>query len=141
MSAAALIGLVSYEGYTSRAVIPIHGDKPTIGFGTTAGVKLGDKITPEVALARVLADVQKLEGAIKRCVKAPLLQREYDAYTQFSYNVGISAFCSSTLVKKLNARDYVGACAELSRWNKAGGRVVKGLTVRRAKERALCEGK
>jgi lysozyme len=141
LSAAGLVGLTAYEGYTDRAVIPIPGDVPTIGFGTTDGVKIGDKITPPVALARALRDAQKFEGAIKRCVKVPLHQFEYDAYTQLTYNIGESAFCGSTLVRKLNAGDYAGACAEISKWNKAGGRVVNGLTIRREKERALCEGK
>ncbi len=46
LSAAALVGIVLHEGYTDRAVIPVKGDVPTIGFGTTTGVKLGDTITP-----------------------------------------------------------------------------------------------
>ena len=140
-SAAALVGLVGYESYTSTAVIPIPGDVPTIGFGTTEGVRLGDKTTPPAALARTLQDVQQFEGAIRRCVKVPLHQHEYDAYTQLAYNIGSGAFCSSTLVRLLNAGDYAGACAQISRWNRAGGREVRGLTIRRAKERALCEGK
>ena len=140
LSAAGLVGLAGYEGYTDRAVIPIPGDVPTIGFGTTEGVRIGDRITPPVALARALADVQKFEGALRRCVTVPLHQHEYDAYTQLAYNIGAGAFCSSTLVKKLNAGDYEGACAQISRWDRAGGQQVRGLTVRRAKERATCEG-
>ena len=139
-SASALVGLAGYEGYTDHAVIPIPGDVPTIGFGTTEGVKMGDRITPPAALARALQDVQKFEGAVKRCVKVPLYQWEYDAYTQLAYNIGTGAFCSSTLVKLLNAGRYAEACAQISRWEKAGGRAVRGLTIRRAKERALCEG-
>ena len=140
LSAAGLVGLVGYEGYTDRAVIPIPGDVPTIGFGTTEGVRMGDRITPPAALGRALRDVQKFEGAIKQCVAVPLHQFEYDAYTQLAYNIGAKAFCSSTLVRKLNAGDYAAACAEISRWDKADGRVVRGLTIRRAAERALCEG-
>ena len=140
LSAVGLVGLVGYESYTSTAVIPIPGDVPTIGFGTTEGVRLGDKTTPPAALARALQDVQQFEGAIRRCVKVPLHQHEYDAYTQLAYNIGSGAFCSSTLVRLLNAGDYAGACAQISRWNRANGREVRGLTIRRAKERALCEG-
>lgn len=140
-SAAGLVGLAAYEGYTDRAVIPIPGDVPTIGFGTTDGVSLGDRTTPVKALARALQDVQKFEGALKRCVVVPLHQHEYDAYLLLSYNIGAGAFCSSTLVRKLNAGDYAGACAEISRWNRAQGRVVPGLVNRRAHERAMCEGK
>lgn len=147
LSAAGLVGIVSYEGYTDRAVIPVAGDAPTIGFGTTQGVKPGDRITPPAALARAMQDANKFEGAIKRCVTVPLHQREYDAYTSLAYNIGPTAFCNSTLVRKLNAEDYAGACAEISRWDKFKGRDCKirssgcyGLVERRAKERALCEG-
>ena len=140
LSAAGLVGLVQYEGYTDRAVIPVPGDVPTIGFGTTEGVRLGDRTTPPQALARALRDVSKYEGAIKRCVNVALFQHEYDAYTQLAYNIGASAFCNSTLVRKLNAEQYAEACAEISRWDKFQGRPLPGLTARRAQERALCEG-
>jgi lysozyme len=140
-SAAGFVGLTLYEDYRGAAYIPVAGDVPTIGFGTTEGVKLGDTITPPKAMARALRDVQKFEGAIKQCVKVPLHQWEYDAFVSLSYNIGAGAFCGSTLVRKLNAGDYAGACAEIDRWNRAGGKVLRGLVNRRASERALCEGK
>lgn len=140
LSASGLVGIALHEGYTDRAVIPIPGDVPTIGFGTTEGVKMGDTITPPKALVRALQDVNKFEGALKQCVHVPLHQYEYDVYVSMSYNVGTAAFCKSTLVAKLNAEDYAGACAELSRWIYSGGRVVQGLVNRRAEERAKCEG-
>lgn len=141
LSAAGLVGIVNHEGYTDRAVIPVPGDVPTIGFGTTDGVKMGDRTTPPAALARALRDVSKFEGALKECVRVELTQYEYDAYVSLAYNIGADAFCGSTLVKKLNARDYAGACAEISRWNKMGGKELLGLTRRRAEERAMCEGR
>lgn len=141
LSAAALVGLLSHEGYSDKTIIPIKGDVPTIGFGTTDGVKMGDSTTPVKALTRALSDVQKFEGALKTCVKVPLHQYEYDAYINLTYNIGGRAFCSSTLVKKLNAQDYAGACKEILRWDKASGRVVKGLTNRRQKEYKQCIGK
>ena len=98
LSASALVSLVSYESYTGQAVIPIPGDVPTIGFGTTEGVKMGDKITPPVALARALRDAQKFEGALKTCVTVPLHQYEYDAYIILSYNIGAKAFCDPSTV-------------------------------------------
>ena len=138
LSAAGLVSLLQSEGYTSRAVIPIKGDVPTIGFGTTAGVRMGDTITPQVAVSRALSDVSKFEGALKRCVKVPLTQGEYDAYLSLSYNIGSAAFCGSTLVRKLNAGDYAGACEQVLEWDKAGGRRVQGLTARRNREYAQC---
>ena len=138
LSAAGLVSLLQSEGYTSRAVIPVKGDVPTIGFGTTDGVKMGDTITHQAAVSRALSDVSKFEGALKRCVKVPLTQGEYDAYLSLSYNIGSGAFCGSTLVRKLNAGDYAGACEQVLVWDKAGGRRVQGLTARRNREYAQC---
>lgn len=149
LSATALVSIALHEGYTDRAVIPVKGDVPTIGFGTTSGVKLGDTITPPKALARALTDVQRFEGALKQCVTVPLAQYEYDALVSFSYNVGSRAFCGSTLVKKLNAEDYAGACAELLRWRFFQGkdcaapenaRLCGGLATRRQAEYRQCLG-
>lgn len=140
LSASALVGLLLSEGYTDRAVIPVAGDVPTIGFGTTESVRMGDVITPPVALTRALRDVQKFEGAMKQCVHAPLYQYEYDAYLSLEYNIGSTAFCGSTLVKKLNAMDYDGACREILRWDKFKGKPLRGLTIRREREYAQCIG-
>lgn len=140
LSAAGLVGIALNEGYTEKAVIPIPGDVPTLGFGTTEGVKLGDKITPPVALERALRDVSKDEGAVKRCVKVPLSQNEYDAAIQLSYNIGQTAFCKSTVVRRWNAGDYAGGCEAFLMWNRVGGKVVQGLVNRRQKERRLCLG-
>ncbi|MGL4639742.1 MAG: glycoside hydrolase family protein, partial [Shewanella sp.] len=68
LSAAAFVGLLAHEGYREQAYIPVPGDVPTIGFGTTVGVKMGDKITPPSAIARALQDANKFEGALKQCV-------------------------------------------------------------------------
>jgi lysozyme len=141
LSAAGFVGIANREGYTDKAVRPVPGDVPTIGFGTTEGVKMGDTITPPKALERALRDVGKFEGAIKRCVTVPLYQHEFDAYTSLAYNIGENAFCGSTLVRKLNAADYAGACAEISKWDKFQGKPLPGLTRRRAEERAQCEGR
>lgn len=153
LSATAFVGIALHEGYTDRAVIPIPGDVPTIGFGTTTNpdgspVRMGDTTTPPRALERALADVAKFEGALRQCVTAPMHQHEYDVFVSFSYNVGARAFCSSTLVRKLNAGDYDGACHELMRWTWAAGRdcAVRsngcyGLYLRRERERDQCLGR
>jgi lysozyme len=154
LSAAALVGLVLHEGYSDRAMIPVKGDVPTLGFGTTtradgSPVRLGDTTTPPQALVRALRDVQQFEGALKTCVTVPLAQHEYDAYVSFAYNVGPRAFCQSTLVKKLNTQDYPGACQELLRWRffqgqdcaaPANARLCGGLAKRREAEYQQCIG-
>jgi lysozyme len=138
LGAATLVALAAHEGFSDKAYIPVPGDVPTIGFGTTENVKLGDKITPVKALERALMDAQKFEGAIKQCVRVPLHQHEYDAYVSLSYNIGSGAFCGSTLVRKLNAGDYPGACAEILRWDRFKGQPLRGLTIRREKEYRQC---
>lgn len=140
LTAAGLVSLANLEGFSGEAYIPVPGDVPTIGFGYTVGVELGDTISVPAALGRLMRDVGDAESAIGRCVKVPLSQGEYDAYTSFAFNVGGTAFCASTLVKKLNSGDYQGACAELKRWVYVDGRVVQGLVNRREAEYQRCIG-
>jgi lysozyme len=144
LSAMALVGIAVNESYRGEAYFATTHEKSkgisTIGFGTTGGVKPGDRITPEQALVRKLADVQKFEGALKQCVKAPLHQHEYDAYLSLAYNIGPTAFCGSTLVRLLNAQDYRGACDQILRWDKQNGKTLRGLTKRRQQEHAQCMG-
>lgn len=140
LSAAGLVGIANFEGFSEKAYIPVAGDVPTIGFGSTEGVKMGDTITVPKAIERLHRDTEKAESAIGRCVKVPLSQGEFDAFTSFAFNVGAEAFCSSTLVKKLNSGDYAGACQELKRWGYVDGRRVQGLVNRREAEYRLCMG-
>lgn len=140
VSGSALVGILAHEGYRGEAYIPVPGDVPTIGFGTTAGVKPGDRIDPVQALGRAMADVTRFEGAIKQCVTAPLRQHEYDAFVSLSYNIGSGAFCKSTLVRRLNSLDYEGACREILRWDRFRGKPLAGLTKRRQAEYRMCMG-
>ena len=139
VSATCLVGIATHEGYRSEAYKDAVGI-PTLGFGETAGVKMGDKTTPERAFVQLLESTEKHADAIRQCIHVPLYQHEFDAYVSLAYNIGTGAFCRSTLVKKLNAKDYAGACEEIRRWNKAGGKVLPGLTRRRQKEYRLCKG-
>ena len=143
LAAATLVGIATQEGYRETAYIPVPGDVPTIGFGSTKDVRMGDKTTPVRSLVRLMEEVDSVYVAgVKKCVTVPLHQHEFSAYVSFTYNVGVSAFCKSTMVKKLNAEDYDGACAELSNWVYGPGKKkLNGLVKRRAEERAICEGK
>lgn len=140
LSASVLVGIALEEHFTPKAMIPVPGDVPTIGFGTTEGVKMGDTITPERALVRLLKDTDKFAAAVKRCAPVPMHQYELDAYVSLTYNIGEGAFCKSTLAKKLNAYDYEGACKEILKWDKFKGKPLKGLTNRREREYAKCIG-
>jgi lysozyme len=140
LSASALVGIALHEGYRGEAYTPVPGDVPTIGFGTTAGVKQGDRITPERALVRLLADASRFEAAVKRCAPVPMYAHEFSSYVSLTYNIGEGAFCRSTLARKLQALDYEGACKEILRWDKFQGKPLAGLTKRRQQEYAMCMG-
>lgn len=143
LSAAGLLSIWEYEGWSEKAIIPVKGDVPTIGPGLTkrpdgSPVRMGDTITPIEGAKRSLSHIQADESGIKRCVKVPLSQQEYDAYVSLSYNIGVNTFCSSTLVKMLNQGKYVEACHQILRWDKFQGKPLRGLTIRRQKEHAQC---
>ena len=140
LSASALVGIAVHEGYSPVAYRPVPGDVPTIGFGTTDGVKMGDRTDPVQALTRKLADVQRFEGALKRCVRVPLHQHEYDAFLSLAYNIGPGAFCGSTLVRLLNQGQYREACDQILRWDRLQGAPLRGLTLRRQAEHRQCLG-
>lgn len=140
LSAATLVGIALHEGYRGDAYTPVKGDVATIGFGTTAGVKPGDKITPERALVRLLADASKFEQAVKRCAPVPMHPYEFSAYVSLTYNIGEGAFCRSTIAKRLNAGDYRGACEAILMWDKFKGKPLPGLTKRRQQEYRECMG-
>lgn len=138
LSAAAFVSLIVAEGWTEKAIIPVKGDVPTIGFGTTDSVKLGDKTDPVASVKMAFRDITKFEGTLKQCVKVPLSQIEYDSWVQFTYNIGASAFCKSTAVKLLNEGRYQEACNEMLKWVYVKGNKVQGLVNRRQKEHAQC---
>lgn len=139
VSAASLVAIATYEGYRGDAYKDSVG-VPTIGYGETAGVKIGDKTTPERALVQLLESTEKHADAIRQCIHVPLYQHEFDAYVSLSYQIGAGAFCRSTLIKKLNKGDYTGACNELDKWVYAGGKKLPGIVKRRQKEKEMCLG-
>ena len=140
IGAALLVSVMMYEGYTDKAVIPVPGDVPTIGVGRTEGVHMGDKTEPVREMMLLLKNLDKYGNGIKACINVPLYQYELDAFVSLAYNIGINAFCNSTLVKKLNAGDYSGACEQIMIWDKFKGKPLKGLTNRRSEEYRTCRG-
>lgn len=109
----------------------------TIGYGHTSGVKNGMTITQTKAEEYLKSDLVIYEKGVENAVKVTLNQNQFDALVSFSYNCGLGALRSSTLLKKLNAGDYTGASNEFPRWNKSNGRVLEGLKRRRTAEKAL----
>lgn len=128
-----------FEEYRTEAYPdPGTGGAPwTIGYGHTGNVKPGDVCDELQANYWLEQDVGVAEEAIKRHVTVPLTQSQFDALASFIYNVGVKNFASSTLLRKLNAGDCLGAANEFSRWNHAGGKILRGLSIRRGKEANL----
>jgi len=112
----------------------------TIGVGHTSAagppkVVSGMTITAQESDDILSRDLALFEKAVSSAVKVPLKQNEFDALVSLAFNIGAGAFSKSTLVKKLNAGDRAGAADQFLVWNKAGGKVLKGLASRRADER------
>lgn len=103
----------------------------TIGYGTTKDVKQGQKITESQAEQLLRQDLEKFELQLNN-LKLKLTQPQYDACLDFIYNCGIANFKSSTLLKKIIAKAPEAEIKyQFSRWNKAAGKVLAGLTKRR----------
>lgn len=127
----------SFEGWKDTAYICPAGVL-TIGWGSTGPhVKPGMKITQERGEALLRADLSRFEAAVTRLVTVPISQNQYDALVSFAFNLGEGNLAKSTLLKRVNARDFAGAANEFGKWNRAGGVVLAGLTRRRAAEAAL----
>lgn len=122
---------------------PGTGGAPwTIGYGWThpidgKPVKPGMTIDQETADRLLKTGLVSYENDVLKLVRVKLTKGQFDALVSFAYNVGSRALSTSTLLKKLNAGDIKGAADEFLRWNKAGGKVLNGLTHRREAERAL----
>jgi GH24 family phage-related lysozyme (muramidase) len=132
--------LIELEGKRNHVYEDVAGLK-TIGVGHL--LKPGEDITyltDEQVEELLTKDIAQFELAVNRFVNVKLNQNEFDSLVIFVFNVGIDAFYKSTLLKLINLSEFVGVPDQLMRWNKAGGKVVAGLTNRRKKEIKLWEG-
>ena len=109
----------------------------TIGYGHTKGVYDGMTITQEEAEQMLLTELEEYEGYVEKYVTVPLTQNQFDALVVWVYNLGPTNFRNSTLLKELNSGNYTAAGKEITRWNKAGGKVLAGLVRRREAEAKL----
>ncbi len=146
-TAAGLSVIAGLEGYRERSYDDGVGVQ-TVGFGTTRHadgrqVQKGDRMDPVRAVIALQADADRHARELAACIgDVPLTKGEWDAYVSWAYNVGTGAACRSTLVRKLKQQppDYAGACRELLRWTRAGGRELQGLVKRRQAEYSTCIG-
>ena len=114
------------------------GQPPTVCYGETEGVKVGDRYTKEQCDEMLAKKLPRYTNEILKCIKVDVSPKMLAAFTSFAYNVGSAGFCRSNTLKKLNAGDKRGACDALLQWNRARGVVVRGLVNRRNAERKLC---
>lgn len=166
VSAAGFVGVMTSEGWAPEAMIPVPGDVPTMGFGSTtkedgSPVQLGESITPVRAVRLSLAQVAAGEARLRQCFgpTVKLYQHEWDAYNQLAINTGSGAVCNSSIPAKLQAEQYEAACRTIAQFvcgpataktrakpgercysAKKPLRVLRGLENRRNEEMTLCLG-
>jgi len=136
-AAVALIG--GYEGlrlYSYQDVIGVW----TACYGETRGIKPGMTFTKAECDAQFAKGLVEFETGMRACLKQPdgIPIRPYIAFLSLSYNIGLGAFCQSSVARYANAGDLRAACNRIPAFNKAGGRVVKGLVTRRGDEQKYC---
>ena len=132
-----------FEGLSLKPYLDVV-NIPTIGWGNTfyedgTKVTLKDKPITEERALKLLEVVVNRDFADKifPSIKVKVSQSQFDAMVSLAYNIGVGAFLKSTLLKKVNAKDFTGASEEFLRWNKASGKEVLGLTKRREREKQL----
>ena len=132
-----------FEGFRSKPYLCPAG-VPTIGYGSTryedgTPVTLNDEPIDQARANAIMRTTlaREYEPAVQRYVKVPLTQGQYDALVDFAYNAGAKNLLQSTLLKKLNAKNYAGASKEFEKWVYGGGKVLPGLVRRRKAEQAL----
>ena len=113
---------------------------PTICFGETKNVRMGMTATVEECKGMLTESLVEHELGMAKCLRDPdsIPDKTYGAFVSFTYNVGVGAFCKSTLARKANAGDLASACNQLLFWTRAGGIKLPGLVKRREAERELC---
>ena len=135
--AIATAAVACFEGLVTYTY-PDVAHVPTFCYGETQGAEWGKTYTKEqcdTLLAKRLVEFNK---GVDSCVTAELPDTRRAAFVSLSYNIGTSAFCKSTVVKRINAGDVAGACDAILMWNRVRGVVWRGLTKRREQERELC---
>lgn len=163
LSATGLVYIAQREGYSEQAYPdPVHGTKvATAGFGSTAGIRMGDTLPPVRALVRLRADAAEHEVALRRCFgDVALYPHEWDAFVGLAHNAGATAVCKngdrtgpSTIVRRLQAGDYPGACNAILLYDRAGpvnrpqdrcshpdNRTCRGVWTDRQRLQAMCLG-
>jgi Phage-related lysozyme (muraminidase) len=127
-----------FEGFEGEVYVDAAG-YPTIGYGhlIKAGEDFSSGISHAQAVKLLKQDVGFAENAVKRLIRIPLSQSQFDALVSFTFNLGGGALQRSTLRRKVNRHEHLEVPDELMRWVWAGGRRLRGLIRRRAAEAQL----
>jgi len=125
-----------FEGCETEAYLCPAG-VPTIGYGHIKGVQMGDVITEAQAHEMLVEELEEYESYINDFVTVSINQNQFDAMVSWVYNLGSGNLRASTLLKVLNSGNYSDVPEQIMRWNKAGGKVLEGLTRRRQAEANL----
>ena len=137
-AAALLIFTPNFEG-TKLTTYRDLGGVLTYCTGATENAMWGKTYTPAECRAQLERDLERHAAGVARCVPMNRLTAgQRVAFVDAAYNIGVPAFCGSSMARRTNAGDIAGACDALLMWNKVGGKEVRGLTLRRQKERELC---
>ena len=135
LGAAGLVMLAASEGLRTSAYFDTVG-VPTLGYGETENVKIGDKTTPEKALVRLLYSAEdKHAVGMKKCIgdSVEMYQKEYDWHVHFGYNIGVAGYCRSETLKLLKQGKKKEACLAMAGWM-----IPPEIRGRREKEIAGC---
>lgn len=134
-------GTVSYyEGKENKVYVDPVGILTGCYGHTGPELKLNQKFTDEECIDQLADDLLSHDKGMMKAIKVPITDYQHAAFLSFCYNVGVKACTSSTAFKLLNQGKYTEACMQLLRWNKAGGKVLDGLTKRRQSEVKVCLG-
>ena len=137
-AAAGLLAFVPTQEGTVNKTYKDIGGVLTYCTGATENAIWGKTYTNDECKAQLDKDLARHADGVMSCIKVPLTDGQKVAFVDVAYNIGIGAFCGSSMLRKANAGDMIGACDSLLLWNKAGGKVIPGLTARRQRERELC---
>lgn len=137
-AAAALYGLTpKFEGTVYKTYKDLGGVL-TYCTGATEDAQWGKTYTKEECVAQLDYDLARHAEGMMACIKVPLTEGQKIAFTDFTFNAGVGAFCSSSMARRANAGDIKGSCDALLMWDKVNGKPVRGLTNRRQEERKIC---
>lgn len=113
---------------------------PTYCFGGTGPTAVvGKRYTAQECRTQLASDALRHAEPLQHCITRELPPEVFAAFISLSFNIGPAGVCRSSVVRYANAGNLPAACASISKFNRAGGRVIKGLVNRRAAERKLCE--